>query len=82
METVCKDKFKHVMKVFVFNGGGYILYTLSITICNTHCNDIILGPLGSNHGSLQKPPLLALGHRALRDLPRCTVRGSGEREGL
>ena len=42
----------------------------------------INGPVGSNHGSLQKPPLLALGHRALRDLPRCTVRGSGEREGL
>ena len=31
------------------------------------------GPVGSNHGSLQKPPLLALGHRALQDLPRCTV---------
>ena len=35
--------------------------------------------MGSNHSSLQKPLILALGHRALRDLPRCTVRGSGER---
>ena len=26
------------------------------------------GPVGSNHGSLQNPPLLALGHRALREL--------------
>ena len=33
------------------------------------------GPVGSNHGNLQNPPLLALGHRALRELPRCTVRG-------
>ena len=33
------------------------------------------GPMGSNHGSLQNPPLLALGHRALRDLLWCTVRG-------
>ena len=43
---------------------------------------MVHGPVGSNHGILQNPPLLALGHRALRDLPRCTVRGSGEREGL
>ena len=40
------------------------------------------GPVGSNHGSLQKQPLLALGHRVLQDLPRCTVRGSGGRERL
>ena len=40
-----------------------------------HINDVSDGPVGSNHGSLQKPLLLALGHRAIRDLPRCTVRG-------
>ena len=33
------------------------------------------GPVGSNHGNLQNPPLLALGYRALRELPRCTVQG-------
>ena len=33
------------------------------------------GPVGSNHGNLQNTPLLALGYRALRELPRCTVRG-------
>ena len=35
--------------------------------------------MGSNHGNLQNTPLLALGYRALRELPRCTVRGEGER---
>ena len=35
--------------------------------------------MGSNHGNLQNTPLLALGYRALRELPRCTVRGYGER---
>ena len=39
----------------------------------------IYGPVGSNHGSLQNTLLLALGHRALRDLPRCTVQGLGAR---
>ena len=33
------------------------------------------GPVGSNHGNLQNTPLLALSYRALRELPRCTVRG-------
>ena len=33
------------------------------------------GPVGSNHGNLQNTPLLALGYRALRELPRCMVRG-------
>ena len=37
------------------------------------------GPVGSNHGNLQNTPLLALGYRALRKLPWCTVRGYGER---
>ena len=35
--------------------------------------------MGSNHVNLQNIPLLALGYRALRELPWCTVRGLGER---
>ena len=35
------------------------------------------GPVGSNHGNLQNTPLLSLGYRALRELPRCTVLGLG-----
>ena len=31
------------------------------------------GPVGSNHGNLQNTPLLALGYRALRELPRCIL---------
>ena len=37
------------------------------------------GPVGSNHGNLQNTPLVALGYRALRGLPRCTVRGEVDR---
>ena len=37
--------------------------------------NLMYGPVGSNHGNLQNPPLLALGYRALQELPRCTVRG-------
>ena len=35
---------------------------------------ILYGPVGSNHGNLQNPPLLVLGYRALQELTRCTVR--------
>ena len=52
------------------------------SIDKTYSNRKRYGPVGSNHSSLQNTLLLALGHRALQDLPRCTVRGSGEREGL
>ena len=47
------------------------------TIVNTNQDSDYIdnGPVGSNHGSLQNPPLLALGHRALRELPRCAVQG-------
>ena len=41
----------------------------------TYIHLFLYGPVGSNHGNLQNTPLLALGYRALRELPRCTVRG-------
>ena len=41
-----------------------------------------LAPWVATTAAFQNTLLLALGHRALRDLPRCTVLGSGEREGL
>ena len=47
------------------------IYNVSKTILKKGID----GPVGSNQGSLQNPPLIALGHRAIRELPRCTVRG-------
>ena len=49
----------------------------------TSSSDYIkLAPWVATTAAFRNTLLLALGHRALRDLLRCTVRGSGEREGL
>ena len=41
-----------------------------------------LSPWVATTAAFQNTLLLSLGHRALRDLPRCTVRGKGERGGF
>ena len=48
---------------------------MSVTFATSVMEDSTDGPVGSNHGNLQNTPLLALSYRALRELPRCTVRG-------
>ena len=44
--------------------------------------EIYTAPWVATTAAFRNTLLLALGYRALRDLPRCTVRGSGGREGL
>ena len=55
-----------------------VSHKLEIPLVNTSskvCRDSTHGLVGSNHSNLQNTPLLALGYRALRELPRCTVWG-------
>ena len=77
-----KEVKPHIQSAMAYSNLTMLNFFRDLQTSNDMISVKNLAPWVATTAAFRNTLLLALGHRALRYLPRCTVRGSGEREGL